>query len=316
MCLTATSIQNKVEEVYSLIKFLCINWEEFHKEIITPMKKGFHEKEAPARFNKFVKANNVMNKYAVVLVLLLRLRQACLHPSLTLEPYPGEEEQSNATRVKIAESMPTSAVNRLLRENTDFSDIINIYQYGGWAYEKLPTMSRRFGYEGVTSLEAFLKMHAPDLHHTFIESAEELEENHETTDRAKKFVSSAKINKLLEILKDTHETMDGKDKTIVFSQFVKMLDIVGDALEQKGYKFVRYDGSMNVKQRDAALTSFFEKPEVTVLLVSTKCGSLGLNLTAANRVVIMDNWWNPSLENQAMIVCIVSDRPNLCYSLG
>lgn len=71
-------------------------------------------------------------------------------------------------------------------------------------------------------------------------------------------------------------------------------------LEDRGYKYLRYDGSMDIKQRADTVSKFFDDPEVKVLLVSTKCGSLGLNLTCANRVILMDVWWNPALENQAI----------------
>lgn len=57
---------------------------------------------------------------------------------------------------------------------------------------------------------------------------------------------------------------------------------------------------MDIKQRAETITTFHESSEYNVLLVSTKCGSLGLNLTCANRVILMDIWWNPALENQAI----------------
>lgn len=57
---------------------------------------------------------------------------------------------------------------------------------------------------------------------------------------------------------------------------------------------------MDIKQRAEAVNQFFDDPEYKVLLVSTKAGSLGLNLTVANRVILLDVWWNPALENQAI----------------
>ena len=57
---------------------------------------------------------------------------------------------------------------------------------------------------------------------------------------------------------------------------------------------------MNVKEREESIHEIKTNPEVTVILVSLKCGSLGLNLTCANRVVLMDVWWNPAVENQAI----------------
>lgn len=57
---------------------------------------------------------------------------------------------------------------------------------------------------------------------------------------------------------------------------------------------------MDIKARADTVNKFFEDPSYKIMLVSTKCGSLGLNLTIANRVILMDVWWNPALENQAI----------------
>lgn len=56
------------------------------------------------------------------------------------------------------------------------------------------------------------------------------------------------------------------------------------------------DGTMNIKDRNAAVQSLSDpKSLVTVMLISLRCGSVGLNLTAANRVILLDVWWNPAL---------------------
>ncbi|RKO91765.1 P-loop containing nucleoside triphosphate hydrolase protein, partial [Blyttiomyces helicus] len=86
----------------------------------------------------------------------------------------------------------------------------------------------------------------------------------------------------------------------VFSQFIGMLDLCEEAIKQKGYKFERFDGAMSATERNDAITRFRENPRITVLLVSLKCGSLGLNLTCANHVILLDAWWNPAVENQAI----------------
>jgi SNF2 family DNA or RNA helicase len=80
----------------------------------------------------------------------------------------------------------------------------------------------------------------------------------------------------------------------------RQLDLIGQPLKDRGHKFLRYDGSMDIKSRADTVNKFFEDPSYKVMLVSTKCGSLGLNLTIANRVILMDVWWNPALENQAI----------------
>jgi SNF2 family DNA or RNA helicase len=100
---------------------------------------------------------------------------------------------------------------------------------------------------------------------------------------------STKIKRLLKILKE--ETPE--HKVIVFSQFTSMLDIIEPFLEDEGYRFVRYDGSMRNDQREESLNLLRNNRKIRVLLCSLKCGSLGLNLTAASRVVIMEPFWNP-----------------------
>lgn len=102
-------------------------------------------------------------------------------------------------------------------------------------------------------------------------------------------VSSTKIRHLMEIL--------GKEaaqhKFIVFSQFTSMLDLVEPFLRQKGYKYTRYDGKMKNDLREASLNKLRNDKNCRILLCSLKCGSLGLNLTAATRVVILEPFWNP-----------------------
>ncbi|KAK5123572.1 hypothetical protein LTR85_002610 [Meristemomyces frigidus] len=107
---------------------------------------------------------------------------------------------------------------------------------------------------------------------------------------------STKVRQLLRIL----HTETPKHKTIVFSQFTTMLDLIQPHLHTSGIKYVRYDGSMRNDAREAALHSLRNDPKTRVLLCSLKCGSLGLNLTAASRVVIVEPFWNPFVEEQAI----------------
>ncbi|KAF4547642.1 SNF2 family N-terminal domain-containing protein 9 [Elsinoe fawcettii] len=107
---------------------------------------------------------------------------------------------------------------------------------------------------------------------------------------------STKIRHLLRIL--TTETPE--HKVIVFSQFTTMLDLIQPHLSHSRIPFVRYDGSLPNPVREAALHSLRTDPSVRVLLCSLKCGSLGLNLTAASRVVIVEPFWNPFVEEQAI----------------
>ena len=102
-------------------------------------------------------------------------------------------------------------------------------------------------------------------------------------------IDSAKIRHLLRIL---HR--ERKDhKIIVFSQFTSMLDLIEPFLKADRLVFTRYDGSMRNDLREASLERLRTDPRTRILLCSLKCGSLGLNLTAASRVVILEPFWNP-----------------------
>ncbi|KAJ3838845.1 SNF2 family N-terminal domain-containing protein [Lentinula raphanica] len=93
---------------------------------------------------------------------------------------------------------------------------------------------------------------------------------------------------------------DGVVKTVVFSQWTSMLDKVEDALEAAGIRYDRLDGTMKRDDRSRAMDALKHEPDCEVLLVSLKAGGVGLNLTAAQRVYLMDPYWNPAVENQAV----------------
>jgi len=90
------------------------------------------------------------------------------------------------------------------------------------------------------------------------------------------------------------------DKSIIFSFWNTTLDLVGIALASLRHPYTRVDGTMPSTQRQAALTSFSTDPSVRTILISLRCGSNGLNLTAANHVFLMEPQWNPMLEDQAL----------------
>ena len=90
------------------------------------------------------------------------------------------------------------------------------------------------------------------------------------------------------------------DKVIVFSQWTSMLDLLEPFLSAEKFKFCRLDGTMTVKDRSSAISEFTHNPSTTILLVSLKAASLGLNLISANHVILIDLWWNPQVEAQAI----------------
>lgn len=91
----------------------------------------------------------------------------------------------------------------------------------------------------------------------------------------------------------------GKDhKILVFSQFVKHLKIIEKYLNDEGIKYAYLDGS--VKDRQAQVEKFQENEDIRVFLISLKAGGVGLNLTSADYVFLLDPWWNPAAEAQAV----------------
>ncbi|KAJ8432485.1 hypothetical protein Cgig2_012703 [Carnegiea gigantea] len=91
-----------------------------------------------------------------------------------------------------------------------------------------------------------------------------------------------------------------KEKAIVFSQWTRMLDLLETCLKESSIEYRRLDGTMSVAARDKAVRDFNTLPEVSVMIMSLKAASLGLNMVAACHVILLDLWWNPTTEDQAI----------------
>nr|WP_255486850.1 DEAD/DEAH box helicase [Mucilaginibacter sp. SP1R1] len=109
--------------------------------------------------------------------------------------------------------------------------------------------------------------------------------------------ASAKIDTLIEQI----EGKMAQHKILVFSQFVTMLDLIRKKLTGKGIAFTYLTGQ--TRNREAVVNEFQNNPEVRVFLISLKAGGTGLNLTEADYVYLVDPWWNPAVENQAIDRC-------------
>src|SRR6201988_3210076 len=106
---------------------------------------------------------------------------------------------------------------------------------------------------------------------------------------------NAKLDVLLPRLSEVTE--EGH-KAIVFSQFTSFLSIVRRRLDQQGVAYEYLDGK--TRNRGVAVERFQSDPDCTLFLISLKAGGLGLNLTAAEYVFLLDPWWNPAVEAQAI----------------
>ncbi|MBA0815351.1 hypothetical protein Gohar_000131, partial [Gossypium harknessii] len=113
--------------------------------------------------------------------------------------------------------------------------------------------------------------------------------------------TSSKVSALLSLLRESRDQKPAT-KSVVFSQFRTMLLLLEKPLTDAGFKILRLDGSMNAKKR-AQVIEEFQVPGPdgpTVLLASLKASGAGINLTAASRVYLIEPWWNPAVEEQAM----------------
>ncbi len=106
---------------------------------------------------------------------------------------------------------------------------------------------------------------------------------------------SAKLDTLSDMLADV---IDGGQKALVFSQFTSMLTLVRRRLDELGIRYAYLDGQ--TRNRKQVVEQFQEDPDLQVFLISLKAGGVGLNLTAAEYVFILDPWWNPAVEAQAI----------------
>ncbi|MCL2270273.1 MAG: SNF2-related protein [Treponema sp.] len=96
------------------------------------------------------------------------------------------------------------------------------------------------------------------------------------------------------------EILANREKTLVFSQYVETLDCLERIINRElGEAALVYHGGLNQKTRTEIINRFQDDPAAKIMLVSLKAGGLGLNLTAASRVIHYDLWYNPAVENQA-----------------
>uniref|UniRef100_A0A1A8RFZ2 Proliferation-associated SNF2-like protein n=2 Tax=Nothobranchius rachovii TaxID=451742 RepID=A0A1A8RFZ2_9TELE len=119
------------------------------------------------------------------------------------------------------------------------------------------------------------------------------------------------LDRLLPALKDRGH------KVLIFSQMTSILDVLVDYCYLRGFQYSRLDGSMSYLEREENMRKFAADREVFVFLLSTRAGGLGINLTAADTVIIFDSDWNPQADLQAQDRChrIGQTKPVVVYRL-
>ena len=138
------------------------------------------------------------------------------------------------------------------------------------------------GRSKIQVLEALLRLRQAACHPGLIDSK-------------RKHEPSAKLDVLIPQLK---EILESGHKILVFSQFTSLLSIVKDRLKAEALEYIYLDGK--TRDRAALVERFQTDPDCRLFLISLKAGGVGLNLTAAEYVFLLDPWWNPAVEAQAI----------------
>ncbi|KAH0880200.1 hypothetical protein HID58_067594 [Brassica napus] len=307
-------------------------------------ERSFYKKlEADSRsqFKAYAAAGTLGQNYGNILLMLLRLRQACDHPQLVngynSDPLGKESEEA-------VERLPREARINLLNRLESSSAICNICDdppenpvvtMCGHVFCYQCVSEHITGDENVCPVRRCREDIGRDV--VFSESSLRKCITNDTgcsssQDRSalrKSEFSSSKIKAVLDILKSLSEhgqmpssssqphddddvtiiepttlnsssLSEGAIKTIVFSQWTGMLDLVELSFIENGIEFRRLDGTMSLAARDRAVKEFSNDPDVEVMLMSLKAGNLGLNMVAACHVILLDLWWNPTTEDQAI----------------
>ncbi|PWZ01262.1 P-loop containing nucleoside triphosphate hydrolase protein [Testicularia cyperi] len=277
---------------------------EFYEGLESRLKNTMQE-EADRHMQKGTKASFIQT-----LILLLRLRQACSHPSLVLKSV-REDAGAITAGSSATKSGPTAATSKMKKSAADDSDDEFVDAESGNAMDDdddgLAAMlsSMSVGTRRCEQCHTVL----PPPPTTSLEDSKpgvpsnlcEACSNASVRQDPRLFsadTSSTKTRKMLELLSKIRRD-DPTEKTIVFSQFTTFLDVVERHLQAHSFRYVRYDGRMRPQEREAALDRIRSDAATTVILISFKAGSTGLNLTCCSRVILMDLWWNPQIEEQA-----------------
>ncbi|KAJ1308393.1 hypothetical protein OPQ81_004099 [Rhizoctonia solani] len=247
--------------------------------------------DAKRQFSTYVDAGTVLNNYSNIFSLLTRMRQMACHPDLVLKSKRNLDLSGHITEAMVCRLCNDLAEDAIQSRCKHTFDRECIKQYLNTAIEQQPACP-------VCHVPISIDLEGPAL-----------EQDEEATARARQGIlgrldidswrSSSKIEALVEEL-DTLRRQDATIKSIVFSQFVNFLDLIAFRLQRAGFLICRLEGSMSPEARNNTIQHFMNNVEVTVFLVSLKAGGVALNLTEASRVYLMDSWWNPAVEYQAM----------------
>ncbi|KAI2611978.1 SNF2 family N-terminal domain-containing protein [Hypoxylon sp. NC1633] len=238
-------------------------------------------------------------RFTSVLEKLLRLRQLCCHWTLcggqvkdVLKPLEGEKlVKFTPENLKILQQALLTASNEG-EECPICTDAISIHT------PVITACKHRFGKPCIT--RAFERdTRCPMCRQQLtLDSLVELQQVADTDERFDGDTRSSKTEALEAILKA--RLKDPKSKVVVFSQWTSFLEIIAKLLDEVGYKYCRLEGWMTIARRDQSIDALNHDPSTRIMLASLAASGVGLNLVAADTVILVDSWWAPAIEDQAI----------------
>ncbi|XP_038976199.1 LOW QUALITY PROTEIN: putative SWI/SNF-related matrix-associated actin-dependent regulator of chromatin subfamily A member 3-like 1 [Phoenix dactylifera] len=261
------------------------------------------ESEAQNTVREYIDADTVLRNYSTVLHIILRLRQICndmaLCPSDIKSFLPSDTLEDVSRNPELLKKLAS-----LVEDGDDFDCPVCLSPP---IKAVITCCAHIFCQACILRTLKHLNACCPICRHPLSKSDLFLAPSTESSkdDESKVFVSdrpvSSKVSTLLKLLLETKK-QNPKIKSVIFSQFRKMLILLEEPLKSAGFGILRLDGSMSAKKRSEVIKEFGkgDPGAPTVLLASLKAAGAGVNLTAASRVYLVEPWWNPALEEQAM----------------
>ncbi|KAG0317213.1 hypothetical protein BGZ99_006444 [Dissophora globulifera] len=289
------------------------------------------ESRAKQTVDQIVQENKIMKSYAHILQAILKLRQICAHYALvknTGDDLDSSTEFNLASAVEILTLLQDSGndqCNHCFNSSTATPIVTRCeHIFCPDCVKKLNPVTFML----IQRLNANISV-APGLQIDFacpqcasvLRPVDLIQIQDDPDDKVTAFISgsdhirtrkdengalihSTKVKSLIEDLVQATQVAkrEGRDvaKSVVFSQWTSMLDLIEEGLRENHIKFTRLDGTMQRSDRTQALNDFKEQSDIGVILISLKAGGVGLNLTSAQRVYLMDPHWNPAVESQAV----------------
>ncbi|EIW72281.1 hypothetical protein TREMEDRAFT_36553 [Tremella mesenterica DSM 1558] len=264
------------------------------RDYFSPAEKELYASlftNARRQFSTYVDSGTVLNNYSNIFSLITRMRQMACHPDLVLRNKKAGAAH-DATEGTVCRLCNDTAEDAIVSACKHVFDRECIRQY-----LEIQQLRGRRPECPVCHIEISIDLEAEAI--DLSEGTTKARQGILSRLNLGNWRSSSKLEALVEEL----EKLRGQDctiKSLVFSQFVSFLDLIAFRLQRAGFNICRLEGGMTPQQRDATIQHFMNNPQVTVFLISLKAGGVALNLTEASMVFMMDSWWNPSVEYQAM----------------